>query len=120
MVYHATTEKLRSNDDLSQSTIITPYHINKEFMLADSFCWLLFFLLFFVLVEIASLVSMLPVYVLCAYKLTLVLYLACSEAYCPIDVVKFVAIFIWVVHAVLMLFVTEFYTYTWYICVEFC
>ena len=37
-----------------------------------------------------------------------------------IEVVKSVAIFIWVVHAVLMLFVTEFYTYTCYICVEFC
>jgi len=107
VLYHATTEKLRSNDDLSEDSMVTPDHINKEFMLADCFFWLVLFLLLFVLVEIASPVSMLPVSVLCACNFTVLLYLACSAAYCPIEVVKPVAIFMWVVHAILMLIVTD-------------
>jgi hypothetical protein len=107
VLYHATTEKLRSNEDLSEDSMITPDHINKEFMLADCFFWLVLFLLSFVLVEIASPISMLPLSILCACNFTVLLYLACSAAYCTIEVVKPVAIFMWVVHAVLMLIVTD-------------
>jgi len=107
VLYHATTDKLRTNDDLSEDSMITPDLINKDFMLADCFFWVVLFLLFFVLVEIASAVSMLPLSILCACNFTVLLYLACSAVHCPIEVVKPLAIFIWVIHAILILIVTD-------------
>ena len=107
VLYHATTEKLRDNDNLSEDSMITPEHINKEFMLSDCFFWVVLFLLMFVLLEVASSVSMTATSVICACNFTVLLFLACASAHCPVEVVKSIALFMWVVHAVLMLVVTD-------------
>jgi len=107
VLYHATTEKLSNNDDLSEDSMITPENINKEFLLSDCFFWVVLFLLIFVLVEVASSVSMVLFSLLCACNFTVLLFLACSAAYCPIDVVKPVALFMWAVHAVMILVMTD-------------
>ena len=107
VLYHATTEKLRNNDDLSEDSMITSEHINKDFLLADCFFWMVLFLLIFVLLEIASSVSMLSFSLVCAVNFTVFLYLACAGAYCTVEVVKLVAVVMWSVHAILMLVVTD-------------
>jgi len=107
VLYHATTEKLRNNDDLSEDSMMTTEHVNKDFSLLDCFFWVVLFLLIFVLVEIVSSVSMIVLSLLCAVNFTVFLYLACSAAYCAVEVVKFVAVFMWTVHAILVLVVTD-------------
>jgi hypothetical protein len=107
VLYHATTEKLRDNDNLSEDSMITPEHINKEFLLSDCFFWVVLFLLMLVLQEVASSVSMMLISVLCACNFTVLLFLACTAGHCPIEVVKSAALFVWAVHAVLMLVVTD-------------
>jgi len=107
ILYHATTEKLRDNDNLSEDSMITPEHMNKEFLLSDCFFWVVLFLLILVLLEVASSVSMMFISVICACNFTVLLFVACTAGYCPIEVVKSVALFVWAVHAVLMLVVTD-------------
>ena len=107
VLYHATTEKLRNNDDLSEDTMITTEHVNKDFLLPDCFFWVVLFLLIFVLLEIASSVSMISFSLVHAVNFTVLLYLACAAAYCTVEVVKLVAVVMWTVHAILMLLVTD-------------
>jgi len=107
VLYHATTEKMRRNDDVSEDSMVTPAHINNEFLLSDCFFWLVLFLLMFVLIELASSISSVALSVLCACNYTLLLYLACAASYCPIEVVKPITLFMWSVHAVLLLVVTD-------------
>ena len=107
VLYHATTEKLKDNDDMSEDTMITAQHINNEFLLLDGFFWLVVFLLVFVLLELTSSVSMLFVSVLGALNYTLFLYVSCCTLFCTVDVLQPIAIFMWVLHAVLILVVTD-------------
>ena len=107
VLYHATTEKLRSNDTVSEDTMITSEHVNNEFLLVDGFFWLILFLLVFVLIELAASISMLGVSVLCACNFTLLLYIACASSFCSIQVVKPLSLFMWSVHAILILIVTD-------------
>jgi len=103
----ATTEKLKNNDNMSADTMITSEHINNDFLLVDGFFWLVLFLLVFVLIELAASISMIPILMLCACNFTLLLYLACTSSFCSIQVVKPLTIFMWAVHAILMLIVTD-------------
>ena len=107
VLYHATTEKLKNHDDMCEDTMITSQHINNEFVLIDGFFWLVVFLLAFVLLELTASVSMLGMSVLGALNYTFCLYVACSTLFCPVNVLQPVAIFMWVLHAVLILVVTD-------------
>ena len=107
VLYHATTEKLKNHDDMCEDTMITSQHINNEFVLIDGFFWLVVFLLAFVLLELTSSVSMLGISMLGALNYTFCLYVACSTLFCPVKVLQPVAIFMWVLHAVLILVVTD-------------
>ena len=87
--------------------MITTEHVNKDFLLPDCFFWVVLFLLIFVLLEIASSVSMISFSLVHAVNFTVLLYLACAAAYCTVEVVKLVAVVMWTVHAILMLLVTD-------------
>jgi len=107
VLYHATAEKLKNNDDISEDTMITAEHINNEFMLLDGFFWVVLFLLVFVLLELTSSISMLFLSVLSACSYTFFLYIACMSLFCAVNAIQTLALFAWVVHAVLILIVTD-------------
>ena len=107
VLYHATTEKLRSNDTISEDTMITSEHVNNEFLLVDGFFWLVLFLLMFVLIELAASISMVGISVLCACNFTVLLYFACVSSFCSAQMVKPLSLFMWSVHAILILIVTD-------------
>ena len=104
---HATTEKLQNNNNMSEDTIITSEHINNEFLLVDGVFWLALFLLVFVLIELAASISMILNLMLCSCNFTLLLYLACTSSFCSVQLVKPLTPFMWEVHAILMLIVTN-------------
>jgi len=107
VLYHATTEKLKNNDDMSEDTIITAEHVNNEFMLLDVFFWVVLLLLVFVLLELTSSISMLFISVLGACSYTFFLYIACMSLFCTVRLMQSLALFAWVVYAVLILVVTD-------------
>ena len=107
VLYHAMTEKLKNNDDMSEDTMIMAEHVNNKFMLLDGFFWVVLFLLVFVLLELTSSISMLFISVLGACSYTFFLFVACMSLFCAVKAIQPLALFAWVVHAVLILIVTD-------------
>jgi len=107
VLYHATADKLKNNDDMSEDTMITAEYVNNEFMLLDGFFWVVLFLLVFVLLELTSSISMLFLSVLAACSYTFFLYIACMSLFCAVKVIMPLALFAWVVHAMLILIITD-------------
>ena len=65
------------------------------------------FLLVFVLLELTSSISMLFLSILGACSYTFFLYIACMSLFCTVKVILPLALFAWVVHAILMLIITD-------------
>ena len=107
VLYHATADKLKNNDDMSEDTMITAEHVNNEFMLLDGFFWVVLFLLVFVLLELTSSISMLFLSILAACSYTFFLYIACMSLFCTIKTIMPLALFAWVVNAMLILIITD-------------
>jgi len=87
--------------------MIMAEHVNNKFMLLDGFFWVVLFLLVFVLLELTSSISMLFISVLGACSYTFFLFVACMSLFCAVKAIQLLALFAWVVHAVLILIVTD-------------